>query len=143
MGFADGSEDLPALDPEFDVTREPVLRKAAERRQQDCLIDFYERCWIHDTNSSRGWESLLSPTCRMRRKGHASPPSDRCAGARLQLLVESLRKSKSGERKRGAATRAALLIFRRVCPLCARYPSSIATVDIVDGASPFVFRNSL
>jgi hypothetical protein len=50
--FANGSEDLTTFEAELDVTREAVLRKAAECRQENCLVDFGERRWVHARNSS-------------------------------------------------------------------------------------------
>jgi hypothetical protein len=64
-------EDLPAFEAELDVTREAVLRDVAESCQENCLIDLGERRWVHATNFSRGRESVLYPTCGMRRKWYA------------------------------------------------------------------------
>jgi hypothetical protein len=80
VGFEDGSEDLPTFEAELDVTREAVLREAAESCQENSLVDFGERPWVHTRNSSRGCESILSLTCRKRRNEYTSQSGDRVVG---------------------------------------------------------------
>ena len=57
------SEDLPAFEAELVVTREPVVREAAEGCQENCLIDFGERRMVDTGNSTEDMNRFYSRPC--------------------------------------------------------------------------------
>ena len=60
---ANRSEDLPAFEAELVVTREPVVREAAEGCQENCLIDFGERRMVDTGNSTEDMNRFYSRPC--------------------------------------------------------------------------------
>jgi hypothetical protein len=73
-------------------------------------------------------KSIQPPTCGMRRRGYASQPGDRGAGAPLRLLVKLRRKSQIWRTGWRAAPRAALL-FGSATPTLSQRRQAVARPD--------------